>query len=304
MKLEQIAQVIAVANTGSFTKAAQQLYLSQPNLSQSIKQLEEEIGNNIFERAPSGVTVTPFGREYLDHLYSLQKELDSLDSFCQHHTQDIRLSLSIAVTKCIWINEHFSKVIASCSDHNLHFSLYNTEDLDMALDLVRSSACDLAVINLFSIERREEIRRCVKSGLEYHRFFSFPLHIMIGEKNSLYHQEGPITLEDMLAYPYVSYGSHRELTSSRLLRSLGISQHLQSTICVNTNSALYNVVANTQAFTLSANAFAYTVQPGIRAIPLPDLPYFIEYGWVKQQRMVLSSVAEDFIQSILDIPVR
>ena len=52
MKLEQIEQILSLADTGSFTETARRLYISQPNLSASVKQLENEIGNIIFERTP------------------------------------------------------------------------------------------------------------------------------------------------------------------------------------------------------------------------------------------------------------
>ena len=59
MKLEQIEQILSLSDTGSFTETARRLYISQPNLSASVKQLENEIGNIIFERTPLRISGHP-----------------------------------------------------------------------------------------------------------------------------------------------------------------------------------------------------------------------------------------------------
>lgn len=57
MKLEQLRHIIEVSNTGSFSQAAKKLYMAQPNLSRSVKRLEEELGYSIFLRTSTGVTL-------------------------------------------------------------------------------------------------------------------------------------------------------------------------------------------------------------------------------------------------------
>ena len=302
MKLNQITQVISLAETGSFSESARQLYMSQPNLSQSIKQLESEIGNDIFERLPSGLTLTPFGKEYLTRLYVIQGELDSLDDFCYKKPQNIRLSLNIAAMSCDWINSFFSKVISDYESFQLNFSLYHTESLDTALELLCSSSCDLAVIGLTSRERKEALKKYRSLGIEYHRIFSSPIYIMVGEKNPLYHSAETRTAEEITKYPYVNYGSSKgDMAGSYLSLILGISPHSHSMIRVNNRSALYNVVANTQAFTLSANSMRLPTHPKVRSFPLNDLPDFIEFGYIKLRRTQLSDAAADFVDSVMEI---
>ena len=58
LKLEQLSEIIQIANMGSFSEAARVLYISQPNLSRSVKQLEEELGFEIFVRKSDGVVLT------------------------------------------------------------------------------------------------------------------------------------------------------------------------------------------------------------------------------------------------------
>ena len=300
MKLEQIEQILSLADTGSFTETARRLYISQPNLSASVKQLENEIGNIIFERTPSGLVVTPFGLEYLHHLRAVKRELDATEAFLGQAPHRIRLSLNIATTKCIWINDFFSGIINHYDGNQLNFSLYNTENSDAAMDLVHTSACDLAFVSLTGPEQQELVRRSRSMGLEYHKLYASPMHIMLGRKNPLYHQEGTFPLKELSKYPYVSYGTSRQLATTHALKLLGISPHLHSIIRVNTNNALYNVVENTKAFTISANTPGKHSYRHVRAIPLDGLPFFIEVGWLKLRRTDLTTTALSFLHHVTE----
>ena len=61
MTLMQMKYAIAVADTKSMNEAARSLFITQPSLSASIKELENEIGVELFKRTNRGITVTPEG---------------------------------------------------------------------------------------------------------------------------------------------------------------------------------------------------------------------------------------------------
>ena len=65
MTLQQIKYVIGIAETGSLNKAAEKLYVSQPSLTSTIHDLEDELGITIFNRTGRGVTLTNDGTEFL-----------------------------------------------------------------------------------------------------------------------------------------------------------------------------------------------------------------------------------------------
>src|SRR3954449_1429764 len=67
MTLRQLEYLIAVAEEGSFTRAAERLYVSQPALSHQIKALEASVGGELLERQPQAVRLTPMGRAFLPH---------------------------------------------------------------------------------------------------------------------------------------------------------------------------------------------------------------------------------------------
>ena len=84
MKLQQLTEIIEIANTGSFSQAARNLYASQPSLSRSVKQLEEEVGFQIFERTSRGVIPTPRGKHLLDRARAISGECEDILADCQN----------------------------------------------------------------------------------------------------------------------------------------------------------------------------------------------------------------------------
>lgn len=62
MTIQQLRYIIAVVENGSITEAAKKLYISQPSLSNSIKDIEKEAGITIFIRSRSGIALTKEGR--------------------------------------------------------------------------------------------------------------------------------------------------------------------------------------------------------------------------------------------------
>jgi LysR family hydrogen peroxide-inducible transcriptional activator len=74
MELHQIRYFLAVCDHGSFTRAAQFSYVSQPSLTQAIKKLEEELGGELLTRDRSGCLLTPLGRMVEPNLRKIYKE--------------------------------------------------------------------------------------------------------------------------------------------------------------------------------------------------------------------------------------
>jgi LysR family hydrogen peroxide-inducible transcriptional activator len=75
MEVHQLEYLVAVAEEGSFTKAAERLLVAQPSLSQQIKKLEREVGQPLFDRLPRGVALTEAGHRLLQHARRVLHEL-------------------------------------------------------------------------------------------------------------------------------------------------------------------------------------------------------------------------------------
>lgn len=80
MTLAQLRYIITIADTGSMNEAAKALFISQPSLSQSMKELELEIGVELLKRSNRGVTVTQEGQEFLGYARQVVEQYALIES--------------------------------------------------------------------------------------------------------------------------------------------------------------------------------------------------------------------------------
>ncbi|MEG0156381.1 MAG: LysR family transcriptional regulator [Anaerovoracaceae bacterium] len=79
MNFHQLEHVVAIADSGSISAAAKRLYMGQPNLSKSIKDLEGETGMKLFRRTAKGVEPTPQGVIFIEHAKNVLAQLEQLE---------------------------------------------------------------------------------------------------------------------------------------------------------------------------------------------------------------------------------
>lgn len=100
MKIEQMRYLIDLAKTGSFTKTAQNFFITQSTLSYSIQQMEKDVGRRLFERtAWHGVTLTSFGEVFLEFCINTVTAYDTL-VYCNDENTFIDLPAEIRIASC------------------------------------------------------------------------------------------------------------------------------------------------------------------------------------------------------------
>lgn len=93
MNFQQCRYVEVVARVGSFSQAAKELYMTQPNLSCSIKDLENELGVQLFTRSNTGTRLTEDGHDFLKYAKRIIGELDLLQQRMTNSKRALRLLL-------------------------------------------------------------------------------------------------------------------------------------------------------------------------------------------------------------------
>ena len=87
MTLQQLRYVIQAADSRSMNEAAKALYISQPSLSEAIKELEKEIGIELFKRSSHGTVLTPEGEEFLGYARQVTDQYQLLENRYVYRTK-------------------------------------------------------------------------------------------------------------------------------------------------------------------------------------------------------------------------
>jgi len=99
--MHQLRYVVAVARTGTFSRAAEQCHVSQPSLSQQILKLEDELGERLFDRLKRGVKLTPHGEAFLSRARRILEEVDAAKREATDAKALLRGSVTVGVLPTI-----------------------------------------------------------------------------------------------------------------------------------------------------------------------------------------------------------
>lgn len=119
MNILHLKYAVEVAKTKSISKAAENLYMGQPNLSRAVKELEESLGIVIFERTTKGISVTPDGEEFLQYARRIIREVDEIEELYRN-ARTKKQRFSACVPRASYISYAFYRVFQA---YRYRFSL-------------------------------------------------------------------------------------------------------------------------------------------------------------------------------------
>ena len=108
MNLMHIKYAVEVANEGSINKAAEKLFIGQPNLSRAIKELEASLGVKIFERSAKGMGLTSDGETFIRYAKTILRQVDEVESIF-NGSGSVKKRFSISVPRASYISDAFAR---------------------------------------------------------------------------------------------------------------------------------------------------------------------------------------------------
>jgi LysR family hydrogen peroxide-inducible transcriptional activator len=164
MELQQLRYFCAIADTGSFTRAAQRTHVSQPSLSQQIRKLEDELGARLLDRLGRRVQLTELGQSFLPHARAVLRDLEAARSDVIERKTSISGPISVGVIPTI-APYFLPPILATFSRKYPEARVTVAEEITpLLLERLRAGTMDLAIVAL-PLQARS------------HDFHSFPLMV-------------------------------------------------------------------------------------------------------------------------------
>lgn len=144
MTLQQLRYVIKIVETGSITKASEELFVSQPSLSKAVSELEKEMGITIFFRSSKGVYLSEEGSRFLTYARQVMEQADLLEEKYKYSEPSKRV-FAVSAQHYSFVVNAFVDLVKEYEEKKYEFSLRETRTYDIIED-VRTGRSELGVI--------------------------------------------------------------------------------------------------------------------------------------------------------------
>ncbi|MBE7033563.1 MAG: LysR family transcriptional regulator [Ruminococcaceae bacterium] len=145
MNTTHLKYIIEVEKTGSISKAAENLYMSQPQLSKAIRELEESVGISIFKRSSKGVVPTTKGVEFIMDAKGIIAQLQRLETTYNPKKSEM-LTLDAVVARCEYISEAFSKFLSHISNDKKEKIIFRETNTTRSIKNVATGENNIGII--------------------------------------------------------------------------------------------------------------------------------------------------------------
>ena len=283
MRLEQFIQVLEIAKVGSINKAAQNLFLSQPSLSQSLKSFEKEVGIQIFTRENKGMVLTEDGRQLISIMEPLYNQLIMVPQLFRQSKPVEYKTFSVSNAYLKYVFNVYQEMVDAFEKDGLR-SYYREVSGGEVLEDVVSQRSSVGVLFITSSLKNFMLKLFDYKEVDYHKLSDGGYWLILGPKNPLYHQnKGYVTPEEIREFPLVIYESmYKPLPYGNEYFLESFSN--KSVLHVNSRASMIELVSNTNAVNLGAGSkIPYTqtpFYPGLKTVELRMESYQQEVGWI------------------------
>lgn len=203
MTLQQLKYISMVEKCGSFSKAAQKLYVSQPSVSSLIHVLEEELGITIFTRSSSGIAITNEGRQLLKLSNKPLRDADYIDEYFQRSAEGPKPSFFISSQHYDFVVSAFEEFVGGLDADRYTLGL-NQNQTSVVIESVRKQSSDLGVIFLSDVNRRHMERVLEDNNLAFYRLVQARPHAFLSVTHPLAGRRS-IRTDELMEYPCIVY---------------------------------------------------------------------------------------------------
>ena len=207
MTLLQLKYIVKIVECGSMNEASHELYVSQPALSSSVKELENELGIEIFTRSSQGIALTVDGAEFLTYARQVLDQASLLEERYKNAKPRKQLC-SVSTQHYMFAVEAFVEMIDSTKSDEYEFTIRETRTKDI-INQVANMLSEIGIIYLSDFNKDVIGKLLREKHLEFHPLFRAPLHVFISRDNPLAGKK-KVTMDDLKPFPFIQYEQGEE----------------------------------------------------------------------------------------------
>ena len=202
MTLAQLRYAITVAGASSMNEAARKLFISQPSLSAAIKELEEEVGVELFKRTNRGISVTLEGEEFIGYARQVVEQYNLIESkyILKENTKK---KFGVSMQHYTFAVKAFVEMVKQFGMDEYEIEIHETKTYDVIED-VKNCKSEIGILYLNDFNKKVLTKLFHESAVEFHELLKCHIYVYLWKGHPLASKE-EITLEELEEYPCLSF---------------------------------------------------------------------------------------------------
>ena len=293
MTLQQLKYALTIADCGSMNEAAKQLFSSQPSLSETMKELETEIGLDIFLRSNRGIVITPEGEEFLGYARQVTEQFGLLQS--KYIDKKVKEKFSVSTQHYTFAVKAFVETVKQIGMEQYEFAVHETTTISV-IENVKNFRSEIGVLYENDFNEKVLNKMFKENGLEFVELFSCDTFVYLWSGHPLAKQD-VITMEELDEYPCLSFDQGKN-------NSLYLAEEMKSTyeykrlIKANDRATLLNLMIGLNAYTLCSGIICEDLNgDDYKAVPLKETEK-MRIGYIKRKGAKVSHIGELYIEEL------
>ena len=293
MTLQQLKYALTIADCGSMNEAAKQLFISQPSLSETMKELETEIGLDIFLRSNRGIVITPEGEEFLGYARQVTEQFGLLQS--KYIDKKVKEKFSVSTQHYTFAVKAFVETVKQIGMEQYEFAVHETTTISV-IENVKNFKSEIGVLYENDFNEKVLNKMFKENGLEFVELFSCDTFVYLWSGHPLAKQD-VITMEELDEYPCLSFDQGKN-------NSLYLAEEMKSTyeyrrlIKANDRATLLNLMIGLNAYTLCSGIICENLNgDDYKAVPLKETEK-MRIGYIKRKGAKVSHIGELYIEEL------
>ena len=296
MNINQLKYVIEVAASSSMREAATKLFVTQPALSESIRELEDELGILIFERTNKGISVTEAGREFLNYAKSAVGQYEILEErYLSRDSGKEHFSVSTQhYTFSIWA---FTEMIKKAQPERFVFSIHETRTRDVLED-VKNLRSEVGIVS-FSGTNEAVLKKLFRDyQLEFTPLMTRDTYVYVWKGHELAGRK-EISIEEMRGYPCVSFDQSDD-SSFYLTEEAMADYDFDKMIKSDDRATSMEIIAELGGYAIGSGMLSdeQVILQGLTAIKLKEEDPLV-IGYITRKGHALSTYGERYLEELL-----
>ena len=291
MRIQQLQYLEKIVESGSINEAAKALFLSQPSLSNAIKELEQEMDLQLLVRQKSGVSLTNEGREFMIYARQILDQVKLMEAKYKQHTVR-KQAFSVSAQHYAFVVHAFVDLIKQVDAEEYQFTLRETETQNILED-VMSFKSSLGILYLNKFNRQVLTKLFKEKKLKFTPLFKAKPHVFVCRDNPLA-QKSSVKLRDLEDYPYLSYEQGQENSfyfAEEILSTLNRKMHIK----VSDRATIFNLMVGLNGYTISSGIISSELNDDkIIAIPL-EVDDMMTLGYLMPQQVEPSPITRQYL---------